>query len=149
MRTTKIMPPTWLLITIITMLALHFLIPVAWIIPPLWNLAGVILIASGLTLNLRADKAFHAAHTTVKPFEESSSLVTNGVFRISRNPMYLGFVLILTGIAILLRTLSPYLVISAFVVILDKTYVRVEERMLAEKFGASWKHYQSMTRRWL
>ena len=149
MKTTKIMPPTLMLITMIAMLALHFLLPVAWIIPPFWNLTGLILIASGLMLNLSADKAFHTVHTTVKPFEESSSLVTNGVFRISRNPMYLGFVLILTGVAILLRTLSPYLMIIAFVIILDKTYVRVEERMLTEKFGSSWKRYQSVTRRWL
>ena len=149
MKTKKIMPPTWLLVAMIAMLALHFLLPLAWIIPPFWNLTGLILIASGLMLNLSADKAFHTAHTTVKPFEESSSLVTNGVFRISRNPMYLGFVLILTGVAILLRTLSPYLMIIAFVIILDKTYVRVEERMLTEKFGSSWKRYQSVTRRWL
>ena len=149
MKTTKIMPPTLMLITMIAMLALHFLLPVAWIIPPFWNLTGLILVASGLMLNLSADKAFHTAHTTVKPFEESSSLVTNGVFRISRNPMYLGFVLILTGIAILLRTLSPYLVIFAFVAVIDMTFVRVEEQMLAEKFGASWKHYQSATKRWL
>jgi protein-S-isoprenylcysteine O-methyltransferase Ste14 len=149
MRTTKIMPPTLLLIAMFAMLALHFLIPIAWIIPPFWNLTGLILIALGLILNLNADKAFHQVQTTVKPFEESSSLVTNGVFRLSRNPMYLGFVLILFGIAVLLRTVSPYLVIIAFVIILDKTYVRVEERMLAEKFGASWKYYQSLTRRWL
>jgi protein-S-isoprenylcysteine O-methyltransferase Ste14 len=149
MRTTKIMPPTLLLIAMIAMLALHFLMPLAWIIPPFWNLTGLILIALGLILNLNADKAFHQVQTTVKPFEESSSLVTNGVFRLSRNPMYLGFVLILFGIAVLLRTLSPYLVIFAFVVILDKIYVRFEERMLAEKFGISWRNYQSVTRRWL
>ena len=149
MRTTKIMPPTLMLIAVIAMLALHFLMPLAWIIPPFWNLTGLILIASGLILNLSADKAFHTVRTTVKPFEESSSLVTNGVFRISRNPMYLGFVLILTGIAILLRTLSPYLVIVAFVAVIDMTFVRVEEQMLAEKFGASWKHYQSAVKRWL
>ena len=149
MKTKKIMPPTWLLVAMIAMLALHFLLPLAWIIPPFWNLTGLILIASGLILNLSADKAFHQVQTTVKPFEESSNLVTNGVFRISRNPMYLGFVLILTGVAIFLRTLSLYFVIFAFVVILDKIYVRVEERMLAEKFGSSWKHYQSVTRRWL
>ena len=149
MNPKKFMPPTWLLVAMIAMLALHFLLPLAWVIPPFWNLTGLILVASGLMLNLSADKAFHTAHTTVKPFEESSSLVTNGVFRISRNPMYLGFVLILTGVAILLRTLSPYLMIIAFVIILDKTYVRVEERMLTEKFGSSWKRYQSVTRRWL
>jgi protein-S-isoprenylcysteine O-methyltransferase Ste14 len=143
------MPPTWMLIAIMAMLILNFLLPVAWIVPPLWNLLGLIFLISGVMMNLIGDKAFKQARTTIKPFEESSSLVTNGVFQISRNPMYLGFVLILTGIAILLRTLSPYLVIFVFVAVIDKTFVRVEERMLVEKFGVSWKQYQSKTRRWL
>jgi protein-S-isoprenylcysteine O-methyltransferase Ste14 len=149
MKSDNILPPTWMLIAMIAMLALHFLFPVVWIIPQFWNLAGLIFIILGVVMNLSADKAFHQAHTTVKPFEESSALVTEGVFRISRNPMYLGFVLILTGIAILLRTLSPFIVIFVFVALIDRTFVKVEERMLAEKFGVSWKHYQSMTRRWL
>ena len=143
------MPPTWLLVAMIIMLALHFLIPVAWIIPQYWNLTGLILIASGLMLNLNADKAFHQAHTTVKPFEESSILVTDGAYQLSRNPMYLGFVLILMGIAVLLRSFSPYLVILGFAILLDRSYISVEERMLAEKFGAKWKAYEALTRRWL
>jgi protein-S-isoprenylcysteine O-methyltransferase Ste14 len=132
----------------IAMLALHFLFPVAWIVPPLWNLFGLIFLVAGVIINLIADKAFHQAGTTVKPFEESSMLVTDGVFQISRNPMYLGFVLILAGIAILLRSLSPYLIVFAFVFLIDQTYIRVEEGMLAEKFGSSWEQYKSKTRRW-
>lgn len=49
------------------------------------------------------------AGTTVKPFQESTALITDGVFRLSRNPMYLGFVLVLTGIATLLGSLTPWL----------------------------------------
>ena len=142
------MPPTWMLIAMIAMLILNFLFPVAWIIPPLWNLLGLIFIASGVIMNLIADKAFHQVGTTVKPFQESSTLVTNGLFRISRNPMYLGFVLILIGIAILLRTLSPILVIFAFVVLINNLFIKAEEGMLAEKFGATWNQYKSNTRRW-
>ncbi len=149
MKTKKIMPPTWLLISIITMLTLHFLFPAAWIVPPLWNLFGFIFIALGMMMNLIADKDFHQMQTTVKPFEESSVLVTSGVFQISRNPMYLGFVFILMGIAILLRSLSPYLVISTFAFLIDRTYVRVEEGMLAKKFGTTWDAYKAKTRRWL
>jgi len=149
MKTKKIMPPTWLLISIITMLTLHFLFPVAWIVLPLWNLLGLIFIALGMMMDLIADKAFHQMHTTVKPFEESSVLVTSGVFQISRNPMYLGFVFILMGIAILLRSLSPYLVISTFAFLIDRTYIRVEEGMLAKKFGTTWDAYKAKTRRWL
>jgi protein-S-isoprenylcysteine O-methyltransferase Ste14 len=149
MKLNKIMPPTWLLIAIIIMLTLHLLFPVSLMIPRLWSLLGLIPMFLGVTINLSADKAFHLAHTTVKPFEESSVLVTDGVFQISRNPMYLGFVMVLLGIAVLLRSLSPYLIIFAFVFLIDRTYIRVEEEMLAEKFGAAWEQYKSRTRRWM
>ena len=148
MKSTKILPPTYLLIAMIAMLVLHFLFPVAWIVPPLWNLLGLVFLASGVSMNLIADKAFHQAGTTVKPFEESSMLVTDGVFQISRNPMYLGFVLILTGTSMLLRSLSPFLIIFAYAFLVDKKFIRVEERMLAKKFGSSWDQYKSRTRRW-
>ena len=148
MNSKNILPPTWLLIAMLAMLGLHFLFPAARIIPRFWNLSGLVFIILGLAMNLVADGAFKQARTTVKPFQESSVLVTNGVFRISRNPMYLGFVLILTGIAVLLRSLSPYLIIFAFVFLIDKTYISVEERMLAEKFGLEWEAYKGKTRRW-
>jgi protein-S-isoprenylcysteine O-methyltransferase Ste14 len=149
MKAKKIMPPTWVLIAVIVMLILNFAFPVVRIVPPLWNMLGLILLVSGLAMNLIADKAFHQARTTVKPFQESSVLVTNGIFQVSRNPMYLGMVLVLTGVAVLLRSLSPFLVILPFALLLDRNYIRVEERMLAEKFRAAWEAYKKKTRRWL
>ena len=143
------MPTTYLLIAIVVLIALHFLFPGIRIIPPLWNLLGVIPLTLGVTINLVTDKAFHKAHTTVKPFEESSVLITNSAFRISRNPMYLGFVLILIGIAFLVGTLTPYVVVLAFAILMDRMYIIVEERMLAAKFGAEWEEYKQRTRRWL
>jgi protein-S-isoprenylcysteine O-methyltransferase Ste14 len=145
----KIMPTTCLLIAIVMILALHLLFPVMRIIPPVWNLLGIVPLALGVIINLIADGAFHRADTTVKPFEESSALITNGAFRISRNPMYLGFVLILIGIALLVGSLTPYLVILVFPILIDRIYVAVEERMLAEKFGAEWEEYKRSARRWL
>ena len=148
MKSTKILPPTYLLIAMIAMLVLHFLFPVAWIVPPVWNLLGLVFLVAGVSMNLIADKAFHQAGTTVKPFEESSTLVTDGVFKISRNPIYLGFVLILTGTSMLLRSLSPFLIIFAYAFLVDRKFIRVEEGMLAKKFGSSWEQYKSRTRRW-
>ena len=63
--------------------------------------------------------------------------------------MYLGMILILTGIAVLLRSLSPFLIVPLFAILIDRTYVRVEEQMLAEKFGTIWDAYKAKTRRWL
>ena len=149
MKAKKIMPPTYLLISIVAMIALHFLFPAMRIIPPLWNLLGIIPLALGVILNLVADKAFHRANTTVKPFKESSVLITSAAFRISRNPMYLGFVLILVGIAVLVGSLTPYVVVLAFVIFIDRMFVTGEEQMLAEKFGVEWEEYKRNTRRWL
>ena len=149
MKSTKIMPPTWMLIATIAMLALNFLLPVAKIIPTLWNLSGLIFLVSGITLNLIADRAFQRVGTTVKPYQESSNLVTSGVFQLSRNPMYLGMVLILIGVAVLLRSLSPLLIVIPFAILIDQIYIRVEEQMLTEKFGTKWQAYKQQTRRWL
>jgi protein-S-isoprenylcysteine O-methyltransferase Ste14 len=149
MNLQKILPPTWLLIAILAILALHFLVPGAWIVPPIWNLTGLVFLGVGLALNLVGDKTFHQVSTTIKPFEESSVLVTDGLFRMSRNPMYLGMVLILAGIAIVLRSLSPFLVVLSFAILIDRIFVKVEESMLAGKFGPKWEEYSAKTRRWL
>jgi protein-S-isoprenylcysteine O-methyltransferase Ste14 len=63
--------------------------------------------------------------------------------------MYLGFVLILIGIAVLMRSLTPYVIVLAFAILMDRMYIRIEERMLAEEFGAEWEEYKRSTRRWL
>jgi protein-S-isoprenylcysteine O-methyltransferase Ste14 len=145
----KIMPTTYLLVSLVLMAGLHLVLPVMRIIPPFWSLLGLVPLAGGVVINLVADKAFRDAKTTVKPFEESSALVTSGVFRFSRNPMYLGFVLILVGTAVLMRSLPPYAVVLAFGILIDRKYIAVEERMLAETFGADWAAYRKSTRRWL
>ena len=144
-----IMPTTWLLIAIAAEIALHLVLPVMVVIPPLWNLLGIIPLVAGVAINLISDKAFRKANTTVRPFQESSALITDGAFRISRNPMYLGFVLILVGIAVLLGSLTPFLVIPAFATLLDRVYVAAEEQMLADRFGTEWEEFQRRRRRWL
>jgi protein-S-isoprenylcysteine O-methyltransferase Ste14 len=91
MKTKPILPPTYMLIALLGMLVLHFTLPLAQIIPLPWDLLGLIPLVAGIALNLLANRAFHRADTTVKPFQESKVLITDGVFRISRHPMYLGF----------------------------------------------------------
>ncbi|MBW1910265.1 MAG: isoprenylcysteine carboxylmethyltransferase family protein [Deltaproteobacteria bacterium] len=103
----------------------------------------------GIILNLVADGVFKKLGTTVKPFEESTALITTGVFRISRHPMYVGMVLILIGIAVLMGSLTPYAVIPVFAVLMEVVFIRVEERMLEEKFSEAWLVYKEKVRRWI
>lgn len=143
------MPPTYMLMAILVMVGLNFLLPMAVIIPSPWNLLGVIPMGMGVYMAVVAEKAFHSAGTTVTPFVESSALVTDGMYKISRNPMYLGFVLVLTGIGILLRSLTPYGVIPVFMIMIEAIFISNEERMLAAKFGVQYEAYRKNTRRWL
>ena len=145
----RILPPTYLLIALVVMLALHFLLPLAQIIPAPWTLAGLAPLALGIVVNVIADGLFHKADTSVKPGDEPKVLVTQGPFRYSRNPMYLGFVLVLAGIGILLGSLTPLVVIPIFALLIDRQFIQLEEQMLRATFGRTWQDYACRTRRWL
>jgi protein-S-isoprenylcysteine O-methyltransferase Ste14 len=103
----------------------------------------------GIILNLLADVSLKKQNTTVKPFEESQSLVTESVFRISRHPMYLGMIWMLIGITLLLGTLTPVIVVPVFGLLVDRVFIKAEERMLEQKFGNAWLAYKQHVRRWI
>ena len=145
----KVLPPTILLIALLLMLGLHFLCPVFKIVPTPWNFLGLLPVTAGIAINYVADDRFKRVRTAVNPFHKPSTLVTSGVFRISRNPMYLGFALILVGIAILLRSLTPFGVIPLFIWLITVRFIHVEERNLAANFGLDWSAYKEKVRRWL
>ena len=143
------MPTTYLLVGIILCLVFHFVFPILFLIPSPWNLIGLIPILFGIWINLAADRALKIAETTVKPYQESNALIQDGAYRLSRHPMYLGFAAILIGTCLLLRSLSPYFVVIVFVVMVDQVFIKVEERMLKEKFGEVWRQYRSNVRKWI
>lgn len=145
----KLLPPTYLFLSIVIMTTLHFLFPAVKIISFPWNLLGAVPFASGLVLNVLADRAFKKRDTTVKPFEESTALVTTGVFRVSRNPMYLGFVLILIGIATFMGSLTPWAIIPVLVILMDVIFIKAEEAILENTFGDRWLEYKKGVRRWI
>ncbi len=143
------MPPVYLFIALACMVLLNLFIPVYQLIPYPWNATGIIPLTLGMVLNISADKAFKQNGTTVKPFEVSTALVTSGAFRYSRNPMYLGMVLILIGVALLLGSLSPFIIIPIFTITMERVFIETEEKMLEERFGNKWKIYKADVRRWI
>ncbi len=145
----KVFPPTYLLVAIILILLLHFTFPVATIVRNPLNLIGLFPLLIGVALNLIADRDFKRYQTTVKPYEESATLLTEGVYRYSRHPMYLGFVLILLGISLLLGSISPYVVVLIFSILMELVFIRVEEDMLNETFQEEWRQYKSKVRKWV
>lgn len=149
MQAKNVMPTTYLLVSILAMVALHLLIPLDLVVPACWNLLGLLPLALGVAINLMADQAFHRAKTTVKPLDQPTVLIRDGVFRFSRNPMYLGFVLILLGLAILLRSLTPFFIIPILAVSMDRLFIPAEEANLKRAFGQTWQEYSARVRRWL
>jgi protein-S-isoprenylcysteine O-methyltransferase Ste14 len=145
----KIMPTTFLLGAVVATAALHFVLPGRQLLASPWRFIGLLPLAAGTALNLLADRAFRQYETTVKPFEESSALVTGGVFRITRNPMYLGMTLILLGIAALLGSAAAFAMVPVFAVLLDRIYIVPEEVMLEEAFDDEFREYRNRVRRWI
>ena len=148
MRRKRIMPPTCLVTAVLIMVALHFLLPVAKIVPWPYRYLGVPLLTAGVVLNVWSDQIFKKAKTTVKPFERSSRLVTEGPYRFSRHPMYLGMVVILIGLGVLLGSVAPWVVVPAFVLVAAK-FMSVEEKAMEETFGQAYRDYRRRVRRWL
>jgi len=145
----KVVPPVYVLVAILAILLLHFGLPGPVIIPKPWNLLGILFILLGLAAPVLAVMTFRRAHTSPEPFHEPAALVTGGIYAISRNPIYLGFLLVQLGLVILLRTLVPLVVLVGYIVLIERNVIRLEEGMLAEKFGAQWLEYKKRTRRWL
>lgn len=145
----RILPPTYFLAACLLTVLLHFILPIHRVIELPWRLAGTVPLFIGILLNLLADRSLKLHKTTVKPDEESTTLITAGVFTVSRNPMYLGMVLILIGVAVLLGSVGPFLPALILAVLLDRAFIVPEERMLEATFGDRFRNYRDRTRRWL
>jgi protein-S-isoprenylcysteine O-methyltransferase Ste14 len=120
--------------------------------PSGWRLGLVAsLVGVGLAMGGAGLRAFARARTTIDPvnLESASALVTTGIFRLSRNPMYVGFAALLTGWALWLEAPWAFTGIIVFVVFTSRFQIVPEERVLSAKFGSSYEHYRSRVRRWL
>jgi protein-S-isoprenylcysteine O-methyltransferase Ste14 len=142
-------PPMYLGIAVLLMIGLHRLAPVKQIIHGPICFLGVVPFAVGLWFILWVNAIFRRVGTTIKPFEESAVLVVEGPFRVSRNPIYLGMLLALFGVAVLLGSLTPFLVVPVFAFLIDVRFVRAEEGILTKSFGRQFEDYMRRVRRWL
>ena len=144
-------PPILMVLAAILMWALDHWTPlVQWIGTP-FNRFGGVVAAVGAAIAVAAFVRFRQVGTTVDPTDPSkaSHLVTDGVFRISRNPMYLGLLLLLIGWAIWLGSPSPWLVPPLFVIVLTVVQIIPEERALHQRFGETYVSYQRSVSRWI
>lgn len=145
----KILPVVYLFMSLLCMGLLHLYLPIISLINTNIRLAGIIVSIAGLTLCLLCVVMFKYSNTPIIPFRKSTTLITHGVYQITRNPVYLGMLVMLLGVAVFLGTLTPFLVVAVFYFIIQEGYIKYEEQFLEKIFGDEYLEYKSDVRRWL
>lgn len=140
-------PPVWLLL----------FIAIAWVqsrAVPIWdagrwgNWVGSCLAFAGILMMVASLRQFAAAKTTVIPRETATVLITDGVYKLSRNPIYLADALILGGLAVIWDVAAVFWVVP-FVLVIQQRFILGEEAGLRAGFGVQFEDWAKKTRRWL
>lgn len=118
---------------------------------PAGRIVAASLALTGLAIAIFGVASFRRAKTTVNPLQPSaaSSLVIAGIYRFTRNPMYLGMLLVLLGWAVFLANAFAWVFPVVYVPLMNRLQIIPEEKALAAKFGFPFTNYQSQVRRWL
>ena len=147
----KIPPP----LVALTMAALMWLIAraapnLAFALPMRRVLAACVALA-GVSVAIAGVAGFRRVGTTVNPLrpEKASTLVVTGIYRITRNPMYLGLLLVLVAWAVILSNALALILLPAFILYMNHFQIRPEEAALMSTFGPAFRTYKSKVRRWL
>lgn len=112
---------------------------------------ALMVAATGLVLGVAAMRTFSRAGTTVNPMkpQATTALVTHGIYRISRNPMYVSLLLYLAGFALFLANWASALGLALFIAYMNRFQIEPEERVLKERFGEEFDAYKRTVRRWI
>ncbi|MBT8062613.1 MAG: isoprenylcysteine carboxylmethyltransferase family protein, partial [Gammaproteobacteria bacterium] len=132
----KIVPPVYLVLTMGAVYAADRWLPIVqWVPDPVSRSVTLLFLALGLLLIGHSAWSFSKVDTGIVPFDPATSLVTGGFYRFTRNPMYLGMLLILLGMAFKMGSLGGFLPVPLFVWIINRNFIRGEEEFLEEAFG--------------
>lgn len=115
----------------------------------LFRFIGAGLIVLGLTLGGSAVGLFRAAGTSPVPFRPTTALVLDGPYHFTRNPMYLGMLLIYSGIMLITNAAWPLVFVPVIVAVITRNVIVPEEKYLSRKFGGEYEVYRRQTHRWI
>ena len=143
-----IYPPFLTLCGLICQAFLDVYLPIMQaMVSPLW--AGSILVVLGLSTVVYTISVFKKQQTDLVPDGNPSILITHGIYKVTRNPIYLGMVLILLGSAFMFGTLTTFFIPPLFMLTVDFVWIRFEERKLESIFGSRYTTYKSSVRKWI
>lgn len=149
MRLVHIKPPHIASLFLAVSVGVHFLLPHAYRRRFACLPCGVVAVVLGFALVLWALMLFRRSGTASSPTAQATALVTSGPFCFSRNPMYLGVVVILLGIALWVGSLPMLIAPTGFFVFLSVLYIPREEQQLRKIFGDAYDAYTTKVRRWI
>jgi protein-S-isoprenylcysteine O-methyltransferase Ste14 len=144
-----VVPPVYFLVALLLMAFFHHVAPGARLLEAPYRYAGIVLIALALGVIAWSAVLFRRAGTNIRPFLPSTALVVAGPYRFTRNPMYLGMAGILLGAAVYMGSITPFVVIPAFMAIISERFIAPEEAKLEAAFGLAYLDYKARVRRWL
>ena len=142
-------PPRIAILLLMISLGLWYFSPPNTLLYMPYKLVAGVCIILGFTGMITAWMQFKKSDTAVRPTAETSRIIMNGMYRYSRNPMYLGMFLILLGTSFIMGTLPSMVAPAVFFLIIDKFFIPYEEEKLLLSFGDSYNEYMMATRRWL
>ncbi len=139
-----------MLMTAGAMWLLDRFIPIASADSSLWQKLGLLIIFLAIFTDGFSLIQFFRAHTTINPLhpEKTEKLVTTGMYAISRNPMYCGLLYLLIGWGLVLGSVSPFMMLPVFVIVITRLQIIPEEAILEVKFGQQYRDYKNTVRRW-
>lgn len=141
-------PPLVYAAGIVVGLWLHSRYPVD-ILPAGIRPVGWVLIAAGVLISASAIRLFQRAGTTVNPRRPVRALVTDGPYRFTRNPMYLGLACVHAGVAFAARSLWTLVLLAAVLMMIQRIVIKPEEQYLRQRFGGEYERYAARVRRWI
>lgn len=147
----KVPPLAQVLVISIGILSISILLPSFGVLIPAGRLVGSILMIVGATLAIAGVLEFRRSKTTVDPRHPNNSerLVCSGIYRLSRNPMYLGMFIALLGWSVYLANLVSFVLLPGFVFYMNQFQIKPEEKILSKKFGTGFDRYCSEVHRWV
>jgi protein-S-isoprenylcysteine O-methyltransferase Ste14 len=147
----KIPPPIIAVLIAATMWGISLVTPLLTVSSTYQIPLAMAIAVVGVALALAGSISFRQAKTTVNPLkpEAASSLVSSGIYQFTRNPMYLGMLMVLVAWAVFLSSLWALLGLLAFVLYIDRFQIAPEERVLSKLFGTDYINYQTKVRRWI
>jgi protein-S-isoprenylcysteine O-methyltransferase Ste14 len=113
-----------------------------------WVLGGVLLLA-GVALLVSFEREFHRKRTAANPWRPTTAIATDGPYRLTRNPAYVGMALVYVGIAVLSQALWVLVPLPLVLALIDRGVIAREERYLERKFGREYLDYKGRVRRWV